>query len=1007
MQDYIYVKGARQHNLKNISLKIPRNKLVAFTGVSGSGKSSLVFNTIYAEGRRRLMELLTAYERTGMSKTNEADVDFIEGLSPTIVIEQKTISRNSRSTVGTLTDIYSLIRLLFSRTSKAICPYCKKEVSTYSRKEITDCTLKYPYGTLLEIYSPILSTYPQNSFLLFQEIREYGYTEVYWNKKLVTVDKAEELYSQSLILRENQSLHKNGYSSNSNEFINEVSDNFILQSDLMEVMIGKIIVSPQQRKKIQILIEEGLKVGNGLIRIVPMGQDINNIHSHFSCEACGLIISKASASAFSFNTPLGACTTCTGLGRYYYVDPDLIIPDKSKSLADGAIELIGWKCEKEKFHKNRKIFEGLAKRYSFDLNTPVKDLPSEALYAVLYGTKGEKIKIENPSVGGKPMYEKFPGIVNIIYDRFNSYAKNEMSAVKGEDGKVMRECRCPSCLGTRLKPERLLHRMTDKTIHDISIMPIDELKRFCEEILDSGSVDLQNDAAIIQPILRDVITRLTLLIDVGLGYLCINRPVTTLSGGESQRIRLTTQLGSGLIGMIYIMDEPSLGLHSKDCSNMMRILYMLRNLGNSVFVVEHDYEIISKADYIIDIGPGAGVLGGEIVAEGTVDEVKQNPRSLTGQYLAGKKIIPIPHRRICIEKSIYNSYETSNISCFGRFSNKYLEIIGAREKNLKNINVRIPLGCFVGITGVSGAGKSTLVNDVIYGKMISLLNGRPAKLEYDVIIKGVEWISDVVYIDQLPIGRTSRSNPATYVGIFDDIRKIFSETQKAKQMKFKESHFSFNSPGGQCEVCAGLGVIVTEMYFMPDVEVVCEACQGKRYNNSVLEITYKEKNIADVLNMSIEEATAFFSDQPDIYEKLALMTRLGIGYMKLGQPSTTLSGGEAQRIKLVEELSDVRKRCNKLYILDEPTTGMHLDDIQKLLTILQDLVNQGNTVLVIEHNIQLIKTLDYIIDLGPEGGAGGGRIVASGTPEEVAVTKGSYTGWFLYKALFKNNEVQG
>lgn len=907
LQNQIYIKGARQNNLKNITLHIPRDKLVVFTGVSGSGKSSLVFHTIYAEGRRRLMESLSAYERGSLRKTDEAEVDLIEGLSPAIAIEQKTVSRNPRSTVGTLTDIGSYLRLLFSRASRAVCPHCQREIPVNKKRTLIRQLMEYPEGTMLEIYS------------------------------------------------------------------------------LDDVLIKTFIVQPQQHRSLEAIINTQLEAGEGFMKLGVKRDGMLTFDPELGCSDCGIVAHEAAAGAFSFNTPLGACPTCTGLGRHYYVDPDLVIPDKTKSIGGGAIQLIGWQCEQDKFAKNRKIFEALANRYHFDLFTPVEHLSEEALNAVLYGTDGERILIENPSIGGKPMNERFAGIINIVYERFNSYAKNELSEIKGEDKSVIREQLCPKCAGTRLKSQRLLYRINGQSIHDLSEMPIQELREFCQGLNRMGLS--RQEEAVAEPIFREIAARLTFLIEIGLGYLSLSRPVTMLSGGESQRVRLTTQLNSGLMGMIYILDEPTVGLHSRDSGKLLRMLQRLRDLNNTILVIEHDEEFIAGADHIVEIGPGAGVQGGEVVAQGTVGQLKSSPLSLTGQYLSGARVIELPRRHRLQKMDVHSDH----IRC--------LEIIGARENNLKNINVRIPLGCFVGITGVSGSGKSTLVNQVLVKNLRTRFERRASSLPADPNIRGIEWIEDVVYMNQQPIGRNSRSNPATYIGIFDYIRRLFAATAQAKAAKVKENSFSFNTAGGRCEVCSGLGVLVTEMQFMSDIEVVCEACKGQRFKEEILDIAYRGKNIAQVLEMSVAEAVDFFGDQHHIHHKLTLMNRLGMDYLILGQSAVTLSGGEAQRIKLVDELGGAKKGIGKLYILDEPTTGLHFADIQRLLNIFQELVAEGNTVLVIEHNLQLIKTLDYIIDLGPEGGNRGGQIVAAGTVEEVAAVEASYTGQYLRQIL--------
>ncbi|MCC2442997.1 excinuclease ABC subunit UvrA [Bacillus cereus] len=965
MRKNIFIKGARQHNLKNITLEIPRNQLIVFTGVSGSGKSTLVFNTIHSEGRRHLMESLSAYERMGLKKNSEANVDLIEGLSPTIAIEQKNVSRNPRSTVGTFTDLYAYTRLLFSRVSRALCPICKKELPVMTKKRILEYVGKCSEITSLVISVPLsTNTYAQNS-QIFLDIQKRGFKEVVWKGKKYCIDQFKDL--------------------------DEVSNTTILSE--LEIYIGRITGTSDKDGEIKSLVEKALEAGDGVIKVHLDNDEIPPFYSEFACLSCKVVVSEVSASGFSFNTPHGACSICTGLGIQYYVDPEQVIPDKTKSLSEGAINLIGWKCEQEKFHKNRKILEGLAKAYNFKLNTPIKDLPAHALDIILYGTKGKKISIENPSIGGKPLFEKFPGLINMVYERFNSYAKDEANTLKGEDKGLIRERICPNCLGARLKKNRLLYCFEKMDINKFSNIPIYELKGFCERKLNSDTFCSNNPVAV--PILRDMLVRLNLLSEIGLDYLTLERPTTTLSGGESQRIRLINQLSSGLMGMIYILDEPSTGLHSKDSEKIVSVLLQLRDIGNSILVVEHDDEIISRADYIVDIGPGAGVLGGEIVAQGTLEQIKQNELSLTGQYLSEKKSISVPKKRRNAAEVKEGSFGYSPIEV----ERKYLEVLGARENNLNNLNVRFPLGCFIAITGVSGSGKSTLIGKVLYEKLRSHHEKRNANLIHDVEIKGAEWIDKVFYIDQLPIGRTSRSNPATYVGIFDFIRKKFAKTEKAKELKFKAAHFSFNTPEGRCNLCSGLGIIVTEMHFMSDIERECESCRGQRFNEQILNIKYSGKNIAEILDMSIEEAAEFFSDDSKINDKLVLMSKLGLGYMKLGQSSATLSGGEAQRIKLVEEISNSNNGSSNLYILDEPTTGLHLDDVQRLHDIIQHLVEVGNTVIIIEHNLHLIKTVDYVIDLGPGGGTKGGNIVASGTPEEVAEVNSSYTGQFLGNLL--------
>lgn len=936
-KDKIIVKGAREHNLKNIDVQIPRDKLVVITGLSGSGKSSLAFDTIYAEGQRRYVESLSAYARQFLGQMDKPDVDYIEGLSPAISIDQKTTSRNPRSTVGTVTEVYDYLRLLFARIGRPHCPKCGKPITQQTVDQMVDIVMSYQEGAKLQILAPLVRGRKGEHVKVFEEAKKAGYVRVRVNGE--TRDLGEQI-----------KLEKN-------------------KKHTIELVVDRIITKPGIEKRLADSLELALGMSEGVVMVDIGGQGEVLFSQNFACVDCGISMEEITPRMFSFNNPYGACPTCGGLGHTMNIDPDLIIPDRNLSVTEGAIAR--WSSNTQGWYY--RFIEAVAGHYGFRLDLPLKDLPESALNYILYGTGGEKIKVDydHPEHGKHVYNVAWEGIINNFERR---YKETNSNYIRTEIERYMSMKPCPDCQGARLRPESLAVLVGDKNIYQVTTYSILEAKDFFANL----NLTLR-ESIIARQILKEIQERLSFLVNVGLDYLSLSRTAGTLSGGEAQRIRLATQIGSSLMGVLYILDEPSIGLHQRDNARLITTLKRLRDLGNTVLVVEHDEETMSEADYIVDIGPGAGAHGGEVVAAGTLPEILKAENSITGQYLSGRKRIPLPPVR-----------RTPN--------GKWLEIIGAGEHNLKNIDAAIPLGLFVGITGVSGSGKSTLINEILYTSLAHHLNGARDLPGAHQEIKGMEHLEKVISIDQSPIGRTPRSNPATYTGVFDAIRELFSLTTEAKMRGYQPGRFSFNVKGGRCEACQGDGIIKIEMHFLPDVYVPCEVCKGKRYNRETLDVRYKGKNIADVLAMTVDEATDFFQNIPKIYRKLKTLQDVGLGYIRMGQQATTLSGGEAQRVKLAAELSR-RSNGRTLYILDEPTTGLHAADIHRLLEVLNRLVEAGDTVLVIEHNLDVIKTADYLIDLGPEGGDRGGRIVAIGTPEQVAETEGSYTGQFVKKVL--------
>ncbi|NSW89836.1 MAG: excinuclease ABC subunit UvrA [Firmicutes bacterium] len=941
VRNSIYIKGAREHNLKNIDLEIPRDKFVVITGLSGSGKSSLAFDTIYAEGQRRYVESLSAYARQFLGQMEKPEVDYIEGLSPAISIDQKTTSRNPRSTVGTVTEIYDYLRLLYARIGIPHCYNCGREISQQTVDQMVDQIMSLEEGTRIQILAPVVRGRKGEYSKLIDDARRGGFVRVRVDKEVFDVNDPIKL-------------DKN-------------------KKHNIEIVVDRLVVRSDIRKRLAESIETVLRLSGGLLRVDVVGKEELVFSQNFACSDCGISIEELTPRMFSFNNPFGACPVCTGLGVLLKMDPDLIIPDRSRSLAEGAIVINGWNLENGDGY-SRMIFEALAKYYQFSLDIPVEKLPPHILDIILYGTGGEKIRIEYERDYGSGNYmAAFEGIINISERRYN---ETQSESMKQYYESFMSSTPCPECKGARLKKESLSVTIGGKNIYELTCMPVYEIKAFLSNLQLT-----ERQKLIAHQILKEINARLGFLIDVGLDYLTLSRSAGTLSGGEAQRIRLATQIGSGLMGVLYILDEPSIGLHQRDNGRLLATLKKLRDLGNTLIVVEHDEETMYAADHIIDLGPGAGLHGGYVVAAGSIEEIKKCEESVTGQYLSGKKRIEVPEKR-------------------RKPDEKWLEIIGARENNLKDINVKIPLGVFTCVTGVSGSGKSSLINEILYKRLAVELNRARLKPgDHDAIL-GLEHLDKVINIDQSPIGRTPRSNPATYTGVFDHIREVFSSTTEAKMRGYKPGRFSFNVRGGRCEACNGDGIIKIEMHFLPDVYVPCEVCKGKRYNRETLEVKYKGKNISDVLDMTVEDALEFFANIPKIQRKLQTLFDVGLGYIKVGQPSTTLSGGEAQRIKLATELSK-RGTGRTMYILDEPTTGLHIADVHRLIDVLQRLVDAGNSVVVIEHNLDVVKTADYIIDLGPEGGNGGGYIVAEGTPEEVSKLEVSYTGQFLSKILDK------
>ena len=940
MQKEIFIKGARENNLKNIDVTIPRDKLVVLTGLSGSGKSSLAFDTIYAEGQRRYVESLSSYARMFLGQMDKPDVDYIDGLSPAISIDQKTTSKNPRSTVGTVTEIYDYLRLLWARVGTPHCPKCGKEIRQQTVDQIIDQIMALPEGTRIQIMAPVVRGRKGEHTKIFDDARRSGYVRVRVDGNLYEL-------SEEIALEKNKK-HQ----------IDIVVDRLIVRSDIAQRLTDSV--------------ETASSLSGGIVTVNLLREERDiSFSQNYACDDCGISIEELSPRMFSFNNPYGACPACTGLGVQLKADPALIVPDESLSILDGAITAPGWQSIRSD-GISRMYFEALSKKYQFSLRTPYGELPDKVKHIILYGTNGETLELAYDQPRGKGvLYQPFEGIVNNLERRFE---ETQSEASKKEIEEYMGECPCPVCHGQRLRSEALAVTVGGKSIYQATELPVDKALAFFE-----GLTLTETQQMIAAQILKEIRARLGFLQSVGLSYLTLSRSSGTLSGGESQRIRLATQIGSSLMGVLYILDEPSIGLHQRDNDKLLATLRRLRDLGNTLIVVEHDEDTMRAADYLIDIGPGAGSHGGHVVAAGTPEEVMAHPDSLTGQYLSGKKKIEIPARR-------------------REGSGKWLTVRGARENNLKNIDVSVPLGTFTCVTGVSGSGKSSLVNEILYKKLGVELNRMKAHPGKHDGIDGMEYLDKVIAIDQSPIGRTPRSNPATYTNLFNDIRNLFAATQEAKARGYGPGRFSFNTRGGRCEACAGDGMLKIEMHFLADVYVPCEVCRGKRYNRETLEVRYKGKNIADVLDMTAEEALGFFRAVPKIADKLQTLCDVGLGYVKLGQSSTTLSGGEAQRVKLATELSR-RSTGRTIYILDEPTTGLHADDVKKLLEVLQRLVESGNTVLVIEHNLDVIKCADYLIDLGPEGGAGGGEVVAVGTPEQVAKEPRSYTGHYLKRIL--------
>ena len=942
MQDHIFVKGARENNLKNIDVTIPRDKLVVMTGLSGSGKSSLAFDTIYAEGQRRYVESLSSYARMFLGQMDKPDVDYIDGLSPAISIDQKTTSKNPRSTVGTVTEIYDYFRLLWARVGTPHCPKCGKEIRQQTVDQIIDQILALPEGTRIQVLAPVVRGRKGEHTKVLEDARRAGFSRV----------RADgHLYE----LTEEIPLEKN-------------------KKHTVEIVVDRLIVRPDIRQRLTDSVETAAGQSGGLVTVNLLREERDlQFSQNYACDDCGISIEELTPRMFSFNSPFGACPTCMGLGMQLKADPALIIPDENLSILDGAVVASGWNSIRSD-GISRMYFEALAKKYHFDLRTPVKNLSEQVKKVIFYGTGEEKLELHYDQPRGKGVLQQaFEGLANNVERR---YRDTQSDASRKELEEYMGECPCPACRGQRLRPEALAVTVGGKSIYQVTDLSVDQAIVFFDELMLTETQQI-----IAAQILKEIRSRLRFLQSVGLGYLTLSRSSGTLSGGESQRIRLATQIGSSLMGVLYILDEPSIGLHQRDNDKLLATLRNLRDLGNTLIVVEHDEDTMRAADYLIDIGPGAGAGGGRVVAAGTPEEVMANPDSLTGQYLSGKRSIPVPSAR--------------------RKGNGHsLIVYGAAEHNLKNIDVSIPLGTFTCVTGVSGSGKSSLVNEILYKKLGVELNRMKAHPGKHGKIQGMEYLDKVVGIDQSPIGRTPRSNPATYTNLFNEIRNLFASTQEAKARGYGPGRFSFNTKGGRCEACCGDGLLKIEMHFLSDVYVPCEVCHGKRYNRETLEVRYKGKNISEVLDMTVEEALPFFAALPKIAEKLQTLMDVGLGYVKLGQSSTTLSGGEAQRVKLATELSR-RSTGNTFYILDEPTTGLHAEDVKKLLEVLQRLVDGGNTVLVIEHNLDVIKSADWIIDLGPEGGIGGGEIVAVGTPEEVARCEASYTGQYLKRVLEK------
>lgn len=938
-KQYIKIRGAKEHNLKNIDINIPRNELVVLTGLSGSGKSSLAFDTIYAEGQRRYMESLSSYARQFLGQMEKPNVESIEGLSPAISIDQKTTNRNPRSTVGTVTEIYDYFRLLYARIGIPHCPKCGKEIKKQTVDQMVDQIMELPEGTKIQLLAPVVRGKKGRHEKLFERAKKSGYVRV-------RVDG--NLY--------------------------ELSEEIVLDKNIkhnIEIIVDRLVVRPGIEKRMTDSIETVLELAEGLLTVDVIGSEPLQFSQSFSCPDCNISIEEIEPRTFSFNNPFGACPTCYGLGYKMEFDVDLMIPDQSLSIAEGAITVMGWQSCTDESSFTRAILNALSKEYNFSLETPFRDYPEEIKHMLIHGTDGRTVKVHYVGQRGEGYYDiAFEGLIRNVERRYRETGSDTM---KAEYETFMRITPCHECGGQRLKQSALAVTVGGKNIAEITALSIENLEQFLDELKLTKTQEM-----IGEQILKEIKARIRFLMDVGLDYLTLSRATGSLSGGEAQRIRLATQIGSGLVGVAYILDEPSIGLHQRDNDKLLGTLKHLRDLGNTLVVVEHDADTMLEADHIVDIGPGAGEHGGQVVAQGTAEEIMACEESITGQYLSRKIQIPVPESR--------------------KEPKGWLKVIGAAENNLKNIDVEIPLGVMTCVTGVSGSGKSSLVNEIIYKSLAKKLNRARTIPGKHVRIEGVEQLDKVIDIDQSPIGRTPRSNPATYTGVFDMIRDLFAATSDAKARGYKKGRFSFNVKGGRCEACAGDGILKIEMHFLPDVYVPCEVCGGKRYNRETLEVKYKGKSIFDVLDMTVEEALTFFENVPSIRRKIQTLYDVGLSYIKLGQPSTTLSGGEAQRIKLATELSK-RSTGKTIYILDEPTTGLHFADVHKLTEILQRLTADGNTVIVIEHNLDVIKTADYIIDIGPEGGDKGGTIIAQGTPEEVAENPKSYTGQYIKREL--------
>ena len=938
---FIKIRGANEHNLKNISLEIPRNELVVLTGLSGSGKSSLAFDTIYAEGQRRYMESLSSYARQFLGQMEKPDVESIEGLSPAISIDQKSTNRNPRSTVGTVTEIYDYFRLLYARIGIPHCPKCGREIKKQSVDQMVDQIMTLPERTKIQLLAPVVKGRKGEHVKVLEKARKSGFVRVKIDGHLY--DLSEEI-----------KLEKNN-------------------KHLIEIVVDRLVVKPGIEKRLTDSIETVLGLSDGLLVVEVIDGEIMTFSSSYACPDCGISIEEVEPRSFSFNNPFGACPECSGLGYKMEFDEDLMIPDKSLSIAEGAIQVMGWQSCTDPSSFTYAILRALSEAYSFDLNTPYQDLPENVRHMLIHGTDGMEVLVHYKGQRGEGIYPvAFEGLIKNSERRYRETGSDTM---KQEYESFMRITPCRACHGQRLKATSLAVTICNKNIYDMTNQSVRDLHAFLKQMTLTKQQLLIGDQ-----ILKEIKARIRFLMDVGLDYLSLTRATGTLSGGEAQRIRLATQIGSGLVGVAYILDEPSIGLHQRDNDKVLATLCKLRDLGNSVIVVEHDEDTMLAADYIVDIGPGAGEHGGQVVATGTAKELMENPNSITGAYLSGRMKIPVPETR--------------------RTPTGWMTVKGAQENNLKNIDVKFPLGVLTCVTGVSGSGKSSLVNEILYKSLAKQLNRARTIPGKHKCIEGMEQLDKVICIDQSPIGRTPRSNPATYTGVFDMIRDLFAATSDAKAKGYKKGRFSFNVKGGRCEACSGDGILKIEMHFLPDVYVPCEVCQGKRYNRETLEVKYKGKSIYDVLEMTVEEALTFFENVPFVRRKIQALYDVGLSYIKLGQPSTTLSGGEAQRIKLATELSR-RSTGRTVYILDEPTTGLHFADVHKLTEILQRLAEGGNTVIVIEHNLDVIKTADYIIDMGPEGGDGGGTMVACGTPEEIAEVPESYTGYYVKKYLKK------